>query len=146
MTAPAPNLRRFLRAQEDDYHTALHELKAGYKTSHWMWYIFPQYKGLGSSVTSEFYAIQSVSEARAYLAHEVLSARLRACSEVVLALNGKTAEQIFGHTDAMKLRSSMTMFSAISSGPDNVFQQVLIKYYAGKADRKTLLLMTGKRL
>ncbi len=146
MTVSHSGLRRYVRAQADEYQTALYELKQGYKTTHWMWFIFPQYKGLGHSVTSEFYAIQSVSEARAYLRHELLSSRLRECSQTLLLHNDKTAEQIFGTTDAMKLRSSMTLFSAISAGPENVFQQVLVQYFSGKADRRTLALMVGKQL
>ena len=134
------SLDRFFQAQEYDYQTALAEVKAGYKCSHWMWYIFPQLKGLGFSSTAQFYGINGRDEAKAYLEHPVLGARLREITSVLLTLEGKSAVDIFGHTDAMKLRSSMTLFNAVANGED-LFQKVLDKYYEGKADDRTLAML-----
>lgn len=134
------NLDRFLTAQEQDYHTALAEIKRGRKTSHWIWYIFPQIAGLGFSATSKFYAIQNGDEAKAYLEHSVLGKRLIEISKVLLELEGKTAHQIFGSPDDMKLKSCMTLFGALSEPPP-VFHQVLDKYFDGKEDERTLELL-----
>lgn len=134
------SLDRFFQAQEYDYQTALAEVKAGYKCSHWMWYIFPQLKGLGFSSTAQFYGINGRDEAKAYLEHPVLGARLREITSVLLTLEVKSAVDIFGHTDAMKLRSSMTLFNAVANGED-LFQKVLDKYYEGKADDRTLAML-----
>ena len=134
------NLSRFLSAQERDYSTALSEIKRGRKTSHWMWYIFPQVAGLGFSETSEHYSIKSIDEAHAYLEHPVLGTRLIEISEALLELEEKSAYQIFGSPDDMKLKSSMTLFGAVPGAP-NVFGLVLDRYYNGQKDEQTLALL-----
>lgn len=134
------SLGRFIQAQEHDYQTALAEVRAGYKCSHWMWYIFPQLKGLGFSSTAQFYGINGRDEAKAYLEHSVFGARLREITSVLLTLEDKSAVEIFGRTDAIKLRSSMTLFNAVANGED-LFQKVLDKYYDGKADGRTLAML-----
>jgi uncharacterized protein (DUF1810 family) len=131
-------LRRFelAQAERDTYQAALAELRAGQKVGHWIWFTFPQISGLGHSVMSQTYAISSLSEARAYLAHPTLGARLIECARVLTELGGRTAQDIFGPTDAMKLRSSMTLFAR--AAPDNaLFRQVLDDYFAGVADPAT---------
>ena len=133
-------LKRFLTAQEGDYARALAEIKNGRKQSHWMWYIFPQIAGLGFSETAKFYAINDIQEARDYLEHPVLGSRLIEISSVLLQHKGKTANQIFGSPDDLKLRSSMTLFS-LANDTNPVFQAVLDKYYGGSPDPKTLLLV-----
>lgn len=139
MTDPH-NLQRFMDAQEMDYQTALDEIRAGQKRSHWMWYIFPQFDGLGFSPASVHYAIKSRAEAAAYLDHPVLGQRLRECVDVLLAVSGKTAHQIFGSPDDLKLKSCMTLFAKISP-EGSQFEQVLEKYYAGQQDQKTIALL-----
>ncbi len=134
------NLRRFLQAQETVYSTALAELRSGQKRSHWMWYIFPQIDGLGFSSTTRFYAIKSEAEARQYLTHPVLGARLLECAQTVLDVQGRSASEIFGPPDDLKLRSSMTLFAQVSD-PDSVFARVIDKYFHGKRDDKTLALL-----
>jgi uncharacterized protein (DUF1810 family) len=136
-------LERFVAAQEDVYAQALRELKAGRKTSHWMWFIFPQIAGLGRSGMAERYAIASLNEARAYLNHPMLGPRLVECAEAVAAHPDRTAGQIMGPTDAMKLRSSMTLF--LRADPSrSVFATVLDLYYGGEPDAKTdQLLRSG---
>jgi uncharacterized protein (DUF1810 family) len=130
------DLDRFLVAQEHVYDGVLEELRRGRKTGHWIWFIFPQVAGLGHSAMSQHFAINSLNEARAYLAHPVLGTRLRECAGVVLATRGRTAEEIVGSTDAMKLRSCMTLFHR--AAPDEpVFVQVLDRYYGGVADEAT---------
>ena len=130
------DLDRFIGAQEGIYAGALDELRRARKVGHWIWFIFPQVAGLGYSAMSQQYAISSLDEARAYLAHPVLGGRLRECAAVVLATTGRTALEIFGSIDAMKLRSSMTLFHrAVPDEP--VFAQVLERYYDGKADDAT---------
>ncbi|HEX7430608.1 MAG TPA: DUF1810 domain-containing protein [Candidatus Limnocylindrales bacterium] len=130
------DLDRFLVEQHDVYDGLLEELRAGRKTGHWIWFIFPQIAGLGHSAMSERFAIDSLDEARAYLAHPILGLRLRECAGILLATEGRTAEQIFGSVDAMKLRSCMTLFHR--AAPDEtVFAQVLDRYYAGVADAAT---------
>ena len=133
------SLERFIKAQEHDYQTALAEVRAGYKCSHWMWYIFPQLKGLGFSSTAQFYGINGRDEAKAYLEHPVLGTRLREITSMLLTFEGKSAVEIFGYTDAMKLRSSMTLFNAVAE--DDLFQKVLDKYYDGKLDGRTLAML-----
>ena len=133
-------MQRFIQAQEHDYQTALAEVRVGYKCSHWMWYIFPQLKGLGFSSTAQFYGINGRDDAKAYLEHPVLGARLREITSVLLTIEGKSAVEIFGRTDAMKLRSSMTLFNAVANG-ENLFQKVLDKYYDGKLDGRTLAML-----
>ena len=133
----AADLTRFVAAQQDVYAGALAELRRGRKTGHWMWFVFPQIAGLGQSAMSRRYAIGSLEEARAYLAHPVLGRRLRECAGALLALgSGATAEGAFGPVDAKKLRSSMTLFRR--AGPDEpVFRQVLARYFAGEPDDAT---------
>jgi uncharacterized protein (DUF1810 family) len=133
-------LDRFHSAQTNIYTTALNEIKAGKKTSHWIWYIFPQIAGLGRSDTAQFYAIRDAEEAVLYLNDSVLCARLIEICTAVLALENLTAHDIFGSTDAMKLKSSMTLFTAVN--PElTVFQAVLDKYFEGKADKQTLRIL-----
>lgn len=136
---PPPNLNRFVLAQHLDYATALGELHRGKKVSHWMWFIFPQFAGLGSSSMSQTYAIKSLAEAEAYLAHPVLGPRLIECCEAALAVERKSAFDIFGSPDDMKLRSCVTLFAAVS--PGGVFNKVLDKFYDGEPDRRTLELI-----
>jgi len=130
------NLDRFLRAQEQDFELALREIRAGEKRSHWMWYIFPQVAGLGFSATSRLYAIQDLEEARAYLNHPVLGPRLVQCAEALLALEGRTAHQIFGSPDDLKLRSCLTLF-ACASPPGSIYERILAKYFPEGKDAKT---------
>ena len=130
------DLERFVTAQEGVYEGALRELRAGRKTGHWIWFIFPQLAGLGRSETSRFYGIESLDEARAYLEHPVLGPRLRECASAVLATQDATADQIFGSLDAMKVRSSMTLFHRAE--PDEpLFVEVLERFYGGAADAAT---------
>jgi uncharacterized protein (DUF1810 family) len=127
---------RFVEAQAADYDRALSELRAGQKRSHWMWYIFPQIDGLGQSPMSRRYSIKSAAEARAYLDHPVLGARLRECFAVVNDIQGRSAHQIFGSPDDMKLRSCATLFASVS--PNVIFDRVLEKYFDGEGDEETL--------
>jgi uncharacterized protein (DUF1810 family) len=139
MTTEDPyHLQRFVAAQDagGTYDQAAAELRAGRKTSHWMWFIFPQIAGLGYSPVSRMYAITSLDEARAYLAHPVLGARLIECATVLTGLTGRTAEQIFGEVDALKLRSSITLFMRAAPG-EPVFRQVLDQYFGGEPDSAT---------
>jgi uncharacterized protein (DUF1810 family) len=131
------DLERFVDAQAPVYEQARRELKAGRKESHWMWFIFPQIAGLGQSATSIRFAIASVDEAKAYLAHPVLGPKLRECARLALDVEGKTAREIFGSVDEMKFRSSMTLF-ARASPEDNVFERCLTKYFGGTEDPATL--------
>lgn len=134
------NLQRFLTAQEPLYATVLDELRAGRKQSHWMWFIFPQLAGLGNSAMAQRYALQSLDEARAYLAHPILGARLRECAELVLAVNGRTINEILGAPDDKKLCSCTTLFAAVSD-EGSVFEWLLAKYYDGAEDERTLELI-----
>lgn len=134
------NLQRFLEAQAPVYAQACAELKAGEKQSHWMWFIFPQLRGLGQSATAVHYGIASRQEALDYLRHPVLGARLRHCMVLLLAHRGLSAQAIFGDIDAMKLKSCATLFAAIA-GQEPVFQQVLDHYYSGARDSRTLELL-----
>jgi uncharacterized protein (DUF1810 family) len=129
-----------LDAQENDFERALSEIKSGRKQSHWMWYIFPQIAGLGFSSTSKLYAIKDRSEAESYLAHPVLGKRLVEISNALLEIEGKTASQIFGSPDEVKLKSSMTLFGALDD-TNPVFQSILDKYFDGSKDRRTLELI-----
>ena len=140
MSADPHDLDRFVRAQDGVHDAALAEIRRGRKTSHWMWFIFPQIAGLGDSAMSRRFAVRSLDEARAYLAHPLLGPRLVACAEAVLAVEGRTAHDVFGSPDDLKLRSSMTLF-ARASGPDSVFQQVIDRYFAGVPDGRTLALL-----
>ena len=134
-------LQRFLDAQDSGgtYERALAELRAGRKISHWMWFVFPQMAGLGQSEMSRRYAISSLEEARAYLEHPVLGPRLVACAQALLGHEGLSAEEIMGGIDAVKLRSSMTLFAQLDDG--EVFQQVLERYFGGEMDAATLRLI-----
>lgn len=134
------DLKRFTDEQEIDYAIALAEIRAGRKRSHWMWYIFPQIAGLGFSSTSKFYAIKNRAEAEEYLRHPVLGARLIEISEALLEHENKSANQIFGSPDDVKLKSSMTLFGEIENA-NPVFQAVLDKYFGGAKDQKTLELL-----
>jgi uncharacterized protein (DUF1810 family) len=134
------DLDRFVRAQASDYARALAEINAGRKQSHWMWYVFPQCAGLGQSPTSQHYAISTLDEARAYLAHPILGPRLTECASAVLGVRDRTAHQIFGSPDDLKLKSSATLFALVSPD-DSVFHRVLEKYFGGHADERTLALV-----
>ena len=134
------DLTRFLRAQDTGYEQALSELRAGLKQSHWMWWIFPQFHGLGASPTSKYYSIKSVTEAKAYLAHPVLGPRLVECTEAVLQVEGRSATEILGSPDDLKLRSCATLFACVSS-EGSVFERVLDKYYQRERDESTLRLL-----
>ena len=135
-----PNLTRFLDAQANNYHDALAEIQRGRKQTHWMWYVFPQLKGLGLSETAKFYSIEDVEEAKAFLQHPVLGSRLVEISEALLKLPSSDAYGILGSPDDMKLKSSMTLFAALT-GASPVFQQVLVKFFGGTQDEKTLRLI-----
>jgi len=139
--ADAPyDLNRFVRAQEDDYEEALAEIVSGRKRTHWMWYIFPQIDGLAFSSTSKLYSIKSVEEARAYLDHPILGPRLLECAEAVVRVEGRTATEIFGSPNDVKLRSCATLFACVMP-PDSVFARLLRKYYGGVPDVRTLHLL-----
>jgi uncharacterized protein (DUF1810 family) len=134
------DLERFVRAQAENYTEALDEIRAGSKESHWMWYVFPQFAGLGFSSTARFYAVKSRAEAEAYLKHPVLGPRLRECCEAAAGVEGKTAHDIFGSPDDLKLRSCATLFAAVAP-EEPVFGRLLEKYYGGRRDEKTLTLL-----
>lgn len=130
------DLDRFVRAQEGVYAQVLEELRAGRKRSHWMWFVFPQFDGLGTSEISRRYAIRSLEEARAYLRHPVLGARLVECTRTVNAHDGLSARELFGTPDDRKFRSSMTLFELVSE-PGSPFARALDKYFAGERDGRT---------
>ena len=131
------DLERFVQAQAPVYATVLKELRAGHKRTHWMWFIFPQLDGLGHSEMARRYAIRSGDEAAAYLAHPVLGPRLRECATIVVSLDGHAVDEIFGHPDDLKFRSSMTLFADVA--PDEaVFQDCIDKYFDGEPDDETL--------
>jgi uncharacterized protein (DUF1810 family) len=131
------NLERFVQAQVPVYQRVVSELQAGTKTSHWMWFIFPQIKGLGRSPISIEYAISGLDEARAYLAHPILGPRVKECTRLVLIVKNRSAAEIFGSPDDMKFRSSMTLFAA-ASPDDDIFSRALQEYFNGELDRLTL--------
>lgn len=135
-------LGRFLEAQDYCYDQALSEIKAGIKQSHWIWYVFPQMKGLGHSYNSNYYGISGLEEASAYLNHPVLGARLREATVSILSLNGLDIDEIMPRIDAIKLRSSMTLFDAVS--PNDVFADVLQKYYSSIRDNRTLQMIKSQ--
>jgi uncharacterized protein (DUF1810 family) len=137
------HLERFVAAQELSFDAALEELRGGRKRTHWMWFIFPQVAGLGSSHMAVRYAIQSRAEGSAYLAHPLLGPRLSQCAEALLAVEGRTATEIMGQPDDVKLKSSMTLF-AILSPPGSLFAQVLDRYYAGEPDPRTIAFLAGQ--
>lgn len=134
------NLNKFVSAQESTYQNALHEIISGSKKGHWMWFIFPQLKGLGSSSTSEFYGISNIQEAEEYLNHSTLGPRLKEICHAALAANSNNATRIFGAPDDLKLKSSMTLFSEVANA-DSVFQQMLDKFFDGKKDERTLQIL-----
>jgi uncharacterized protein (DUF1810 family) len=134
-------LARFLSIQEIMYPIALGELNRGRKESPWMWFIFPQIDGLGNSGNAIYYGIKSIDEAKGYLEHPKLGTRLIECCNAILKIQGRSALDIFGFPDEMKLRSSMTLFSSVQNDPDFVFNQVLKKYFEGKPDQKTIALL-----
>lgn len=139
------DLSRFVDAQAEVYDAALSELRAGRKKSHWMWFIFPQLAGLGSSETSRFYAIKSIREAEAYMRHPTLGPRLIECTEALLEFHDRSARDIFGSPDDMKLRSCMTLFASITPR-GFVFDMVIDRYFNGERDSKTLDLLAAARL
>ena len=134
------DLARFVKAQSDVYDRALTEIRAGRKQSHWMWFVFPQLDGLGSSSTARQFSIKSLAEAEAYLRHPVLGSRLVQCAEAAIALDGVSAEEIFGSIDGKKLRSSATLFSRVSAA-GSVFHRLLDRFHDGEPDPRTLTLL-----
>jgi len=134
------HLDRFLKAQEDSYDTALDELRAGRKRSHWIWFIFPQIAGLGHSPTSQYYAIKSLEEAIAYLAHPILGGRLHECLKALQTLEQTDANQVFGELDAVKFRSSLTLF-AEADPADPIVEVALGRWFDGRKDERTLRLL-----
>jgi uncharacterized protein (DUF1810 family) len=136
------DLDRFVRAQEGSYDRALAEIRGGRKRTHWMWFIFPQLDGLAFSATSKRYAIKSLEEARAYLEHPALGPRLVKCAEAALGVEARSATEIFGSPDDLKLRSCATLFARVS-GPGSVFERLIEKFYGGAGDEKTLRLLGG---
>ncbi|HZH03441.1 MAG TPA: DUF1810 domain-containing protein [Myxococcaceae bacterium] len=140
MTGINDDLSRFIQAQANTYAPALAQLRAGRKTGHWMWFIFPQVAGLGRSAMSRQYAIRSANEARAYLDHPVLGARLRECTDALRSHAGKSIEVMLGSVDAMKLRSSMTLFAHVA-GPGERFGTCLEEFFGGQPDAETLRLL-----
>jgi uncharacterized protein (DUF1810 family) len=134
------DLNRFVQAQKANYEQALSEIKSGRKVSHWMWYIFPQFEGLGFSAISKEYSIKSVAEAEAYLRHPVLGPRLTECAEAALSVRGRSAYDIFGSPDDIKLRSCATLFACVSPA-GSVFDRLLDQYFRGERDPKTLRLL-----
>lgn len=139
----AGKLDRFIDGQRFGYETALAEIKNGRKDNHWIWYVFPQLKGLGHSPNANYYGISGLEEAKQFLAHPVLGSRLREITEVLLAIENKSAEEIFPEIDAVKVRSSMTLFDIVS--PHDIFSKVLDKYYGGVKDEMTLSLIKAMR-
>jgi uncharacterized protein (DUF1810 family) len=138
------DLARFVEAQQPVMDDVRAELAAGRKRTHWMWFVFPQLRGLGRSAMARHFGIASRDEAVAYLAHPVLGARLRECVELVLAVQGRTAHEIFGSPDDLKLRSCLTLFRALD-GDDSVFGRALAKYFGGEPDPMTLQLLAAAR-
>jgi uncharacterized protein (DUF1810 family) len=136
------DLARFVEAQEHDYGQALSEIRSGQKRSHWMWYIFPQLDGLGFSPASRRYSIKSVAEAEAYLRHPILGPRLLEIARAALGVESRSALEVFGSPDDMKLRSSATLFASVSPA-GSVFGQLLDRYFGGEPDDKTLRLLRG---
>ena len=137
MPSDTHDLERFVTAQAPVYPAVLEELRAGQKRTHWMWFVFPQIAGLGHSTTARYFAIASIAEASAYLAHPTLGPRLKTCTELVLQVEGRSVEAIFGSPDNLKFHSSMTLFNQVA--PDEpVFGAALQKYFGGESDRQTL--------
>lgn len=138
------NLQRFLDAQADIYEQALAELRAGRKTSHWIWWVFPQIAGLGVSARSQYYALKSLAEGRAFLEHPTLGARLIHAADTLLAAEGRSATAILGTPDDLKVRSCATLFSAISA-PGSVFHRILDHFFDGEPDPRTVAILQGGR-
>jgi uncharacterized protein (DUF1810 family) len=138
------NLRRFIDAQNQAYASVLNELKAGQKRGHWMWYIFPQIKGLGVSPMAQDYAISCQQEAEAYAEHPILGSRLRECTQLVMNVDGRSAEQIFHYPDHLKFRSCMTLFEH-STTNNSIFRDALLKYFSGKPDPLTVDILKKQR-
>lgn len=138
------DLERFVAAQAPAFATALAELRAGRKRGHWMWFVFPQLRGLGQSAMAQRYGVASLAEARAYLAHPLLGPRLVACTRAVLAVEGRSLHAIFGSPDDLKFRSSMTLFALAADEDDSVFRQALERHCDGHADERTLALLEGQ--
>jgi uncharacterized protein (DUF1810 family) len=134
------NLRRFVEAQAKNYSHALEELHAGRKQTHWVWYVLPQLRGLGSSSMADYYGIRSAQEAEAYLAHPVLGPRLRECVAAMNALDGLSAAQVLGQIDAAKFRSCLTLFGCVAP-KDAIFSDALDKFFAGVPDKRSLVLI-----
>ena len=137
------DLDRFVRAQERDYEQALSEIRSGQKRSHWMWYVFPQLHGLGFSSTAQKYAIRSVAEAEAYLRHPILGPRLVQIAEAAAGLESRSAVEVFGSPDGMKLRSCATLFARVSPA-GSVFERLLVRYFDGEPDAETLRLVASQ--
>jgi uncharacterized protein (DUF1810 family) len=135
------DLQRFVTAQEPVYDTVLAELRAGRKRTHWIWFVFPQVRGLGRSATADRFGIASLAEARAYLEHPVLGPRLRECTRLLQRLEGRSAEEVFGFPDVLKVRSSMTLFARAAADDDTDFAAVLEKFYDGEQDPATVELL-----
>jgi uncharacterized protein (DUF1810 family) len=134
------DLSRFLSVQQNIFAQVVKELRNGKKTSHWMWFIFPQIEGLGHSSTSKYYSIKNINEAKEYIDHPILGMRLLECCNIILKIDGKTASDIFGYPDDIKLRSSLTLFHSIA--PEHkVFADVLKKYFASDQDEKTISIL-----
>lgn len=143
VNSPQPfDLSRFVNAQAGIYETVVEELRAGQKRSHWMWFVFPQLRGLGSSPVARKYAISGREEAEAYLGHPILGGRLAECSRLVVDIDGARIEQIFGFPDYLKFRSCMTLFGEIARG-ESIFDTALEKFYGGARDEKTLELLAA---
>jgi uncharacterized protein (DUF1810 family) len=141
---PDSDLERFVDAQAPVIEDVLRELQAGRKTTHWMWFVFPQLRGLGRSATAYYYGIASAEEAKAYLAHAILGPRLRRCVDLVLRVEGRSAHAVFGSPDDMKFHSSMTLFAAVA--PDEpLFREALARYFAGAPDPVTVERLRGGR-
>ena len=139
MAAADPfDLERFVVAQADVFAAVEDELRAGRKRSHWMWFIFPQLRGLGHSPAAQFYGVGSLAQARAYLAHPLLGPRLVRCTELVLALTGRSPNAIFGSPDDLKFHSSMTLFALADEAPESVFRTALERYFSGRVDDRTM--------
>ena len=141
---PPYDLERFVAAQDGIYSEALAQIAAGRKRSHWMWFVFPQFAGLGASPTSQHFAIRSLAEARAYLDHPVLGPRLQQCAEALLSVKDRSAREIMGSPDDLKLRSSATLFAAVSPA-GSVFHRLLERYFASVPDERTLQLIADAR-
>jgi uncharacterized protein (DUF1810 family) len=143
MAGDPHDLQRFVRAQQDTYDAACRELAAGDKRTHWMWFVFPQLKALGRSGTAQFYGISGREEAQAYWRHPVLGPRLKRCCELLLGVHGRSAHELLGSPDDLKLRSCMTLFEAVAP-EEPAFAQVLQRYCGGVRDERTLQLLAGQ--